>query len=59
MTSDQIINRLQEMLRMAQELASLHEPALEGDIQIIIATIADKLRYLDPAGNYPQQVDYE
>ncbi len=59
MTNDEIIELLQEMLRMAQELANLREPALEGDIQIIIATIADKLRYLDPAGIYPQQVDYE
>lgn len=59
MKTDEIIVRLQEMLRMAQELANLHEPALEGDIQIIIATVADKLRYLDPTGNYPHQVDFE
>jgi hypothetical protein len=59
MTRDEIILRLQEMLRMAQELATLREPALEGDIQIILAVLADKLRYLDPLGIYPQQVDFE
>lgn len=59
MTREEIILRLQEMLQMAQELATLREPALEGDIQIILAVLADKLRYLDPLGIYPQQVDFE
>lgn len=59
MTREEIILRLQKMLRMAQELATLREPALEGDIQIILAVLADKLRYLDPLGIYPQQVDFE
>jgi hypothetical protein len=59
MTREEIILRLQEMLQMAQELATLREPALEGDIQIILAVLADKLRYLDPLGINPQQVDFE
>jgi hypothetical protein len=59
MTSDEVIKRLQEMLAYAQELAGLREPALEGDIQIVLAILVDKLRHLDPIGHYPHQMEYE
>ena len=59
MTSTEIVERLKEMLNNAQELASLRDPSLEGDIQIIIAILVDKLRYLDPTGEYPRQVEFE
>lgn len=59
MTSDEVVERLKQMLAAAQELASLRDAALEGDIQIVLAILADKLRYLDPAGDYPHQVEFE
>ncbi|MFQ5610558.1 MAG: hypothetical protein ACE5H9_00325 [Anaerolineae bacterium] len=59
MTSGEIIERLKELLAAVQELAALRDPALEGDIQILLAVLVDKLRYLDPAGDYPHQVEYE
>lgn len=59
MTNAEIVEHLQAMLVTVQELASLKEPSLEGDIQIILAILVDKLRNLDPQGYYPHQVDYE
>ena len=59
MTSKEIIDSLKEIFTTSQELAALHNPALEGDIQIVLAIIADKLRNLDPSGNYSHQIDYE
>jgi hypothetical protein len=59
MTREEIIQNLKEMLQMSQDLASLNEPALQGDIQIVLAIIVDKLRSLDPTGTYPHQVEYE
>ena len=59
MTQAEIIKRLQEMLASSQELATQREPALEGDIQIILSILVDKLRYLDPTNEYAHQVEYE
>lgn len=59
MTNTEIVEHLQAMLVTVQELASLREPSLEGDIQIILAILVDKLRNLDPQGKYPHQVEYE
>lgn len=59
MPYDDIIESLREMLTTAQELASLRDPSLEGDIQIVLAILTDKLRYLDPTGEYPHQVEFE
>lgn len=59
MTSDEIIERLKKMLTSAQELAALRDPALEGDIQVVLAILVDKLRYIDPTGTYPHQSEYE
>jgi len=59
MTREEIIQNLKEMLQTSQELASLNEPALQGDIQIVLSIIVDKLRSLDPTGVYPHQVEYE
>lgn len=59
MNSEEIVERLKQMLATAQELASLRDPALEGDIQIMLAILIDKLRYIDPTGVYPHQSEYE
>ncbi|MBW8012077.1 MAG: hypothetical protein FVQ83_12700 [Chloroflexi bacterium] len=59
MTNAEIIKHLQEMLATAQGLASQRDPALEGDIQIILTILVDKLRYLDPTNEYAHQVEYE
>jgi hypothetical protein len=59
MNSDEIIERLKKLLASTQELASLRDPALEGDIQIVLAILVDKLRYIDPTGTYPHQGEYE
>lgn len=53
------VEHLQSMLATAQQLAGERHPALEGDIQIVLAILVDKLRRLDPAGCYPHQVEYE
>lgn len=53
------VEHLKRMLATAQQLAGEHHPALEGDIQIVLAILVDKLRRLDPAGSYPHQVEYE
>lgn len=59
-TSDpKTVEQLQSMLATAQQLAGERHPALEGDIQIVLAILVDKLRRLDPAGSYPHQVEYE
>jgi hypothetical protein len=58
-TPDEIIERLKAMLAQAQELAAQRHPALEGDIQIVLAILTDKLRHLDPTGSYPHPVEYE
>jgi hypothetical protein len=59
MNSDEIIERLKKLLAYTQELASLRDPALEGDIQIMLAILVDKLRYIDPTGSYAHQSEYE
>jgi len=59
MNSEEIVERLKQMLATAQELVSLRDPALEGDIQIVLAILVDKLRYIDPTGTYPHQSEYE
>jgi hypothetical protein len=59
LTIDEILERLKMMLATAQELASLKDPALEGDIQILLAILADKLRYMDPTSSLPHQIEYE
>jgi hypothetical protein len=59
MTPDEIVERLRAMLAQAQELALERHPALEGDIQIVLAILTDKLRSLDPTGSYPHLVEYE
>jgi hypothetical protein len=59
MTSEQLVESLRAMLREAQAIALAREPAMEGDIQIILALLTDKLRSLDPQGVYPHLVDYE
>ncbi len=59
MTPDEILDRLKAMLVQAQELALQRHPALEGDVQIVIAILTDKLRNLDPTGSYPHPVEYE
>lgn len=59
MTNEEIVEHLQEMLETAQSLATQRDPALEGDIQIILTILVDKLRYLDPTNEYAHQVEYE
>lgn len=59
MTPDEIVERLKAMLAQAQELAAQRQPALEGDIQIVLAILTDKLRHLDPTAIYPHPVEYE
>ena len=59
MTNDEIIKGLQDMLATAQKLASQRDPSLEGDIQIVLTILVDKLRYLDPTNEYAHQVEYE
>ena len=59
MTPDEIVERLKSMLAQTQELALQRHPALEGDIQIVLAILTDKLRHLDPTGTYPPPVEYE
>lgn len=49
---EDILKKLEEMFKNAQELASLQDPQLEGDIQIIVGLLADKLRCLKPEVYY-------
>jgi len=51
-----VFSKLEEMFKMATELASLRDPQLEGDIQIIVGLLADKLRYLKPEVYYKHLV---
>ncbi|MFQ6014586.1 MAG: hypothetical protein ACE5NP_03990 [Anaerolineae bacterium] len=59
MEHEEIVAKLKGMLEMAKELAALRDPALEGDIQIILAVLGDKLRYMDPEGSYKHLIEYE
>ncbi|MCC6187556.1 MAG: hypothetical protein IT318_00865 [Anaerolineales bacterium] len=59
MTADELVESLRAMLSEAQAIALAHEPSMEGDIQIILAILTDKLRCLDPQGVYPRLVNYE
>ncbi|MBI4320621.1 MAG: hypothetical protein HY675_19190 [Chloroflexi bacterium] len=54
-----IVTKLYSMLEMAKELAEMREPALEGDIQIVLALVSDKLRYMDPLNYYEHVTQYE
>ncbi len=59
MKPEEVIARLKEMHVSAQELAKLRDPALEGDIQIILAILTDKLRHLSPEDYLQHQVEFE
>lgn len=56
---EQIVAKLYSILDTTKELAEVGDPALEGDIQIVLALISDKLRYMDPLNYFEHVTQYE
>lgn len=56
---ENIVAKLYSILDASKELAEMRNPALEGDIQILMALVSDKLRYMDPLNYYEHITKYE
>lgn len=59
MEHKEILDKLYAMLETAKQLAELRNPSLEGDIQIVLAVVSDKLRYMDPLNYIEHVTQYE
>ena len=59
MEQKEIVDKLYAMLGLAKELAEVRDPGLEGDIQIVLALLSDKLRYMDPLNYLEHVTQYE
>ncbi len=45
---ESVVERLSEMLETAKSLQQEHHIQLEGDIERLVAILADKIRHIDP-----------
>ena len=57
MGRDQVVDKLKEIVSLGLELKEIvsRDPAIEGDIDRILAISRDKLRLLDPEGAMTDQ----
>ena len=59
MEEREVIEKLKTIFNLSKELAEAKIPALQGDIEIILSIVGDKLRYMDPHNFYEHLVEYE
>jgi hypothetical protein len=59
MEHKEIIEKLKTIFSLSKELVEARIPALEGDVEIILSIVGDKLRYIVPEEFYEHIVKYE